>query len=388
MDIKAVLILSFLHFATDLNQGALPALLPFFKQKFELTYAVTGSIVFFTNLFSSVVQPLFGYIADRKPLRWLLPLAPLVASFGMALSGLAPSFLLLIPMVVVSGIGVALFHPEAFKNAYFHAGERKATGVSLFAFGGSMGIAVGPLYALAAVSRLGTDGTLALLLPATVGLILFALAIKGKPETPRTVHASSEHEPLSRTQKVAFLLLVLLAVFRAWTQFGIASYIPFYWIEHLKGDPVTAGKLVSTFLISGAIGTLLGGALADKVGHKRFLLVTLLVSVPLLQGLFYIKGSLLFLLLAVTGAILISSFGTTTVMGQVLLPQYVGTASGIMVGLTISTGGLGLTLLGAVADKWGVPVALRVTTLLPLCAFFIGLFIRYPKVIKTQPKGS
>lgn len=386
MDVKAVLLLSFLHFATDLNQGALPALLPFFKQKFALTYAVTGTIVFFTNLFSSIVQPLFGYIADRKPLRWLLPLSPLIASSGMALSGFAPSFLLLIPMVVISGIGVALFHPEAFKGAYSHAGQRKATGVSLFAFGGSMGIAVGPIYALTAVSRVGMEGTLALLLPATVGLFLFLLVANQGPEAPREASPSHKHGPLSRTQKVAFILLVFLAVFRAWTQFGILSYIPFYWIEHLKGDPVMAGKLVSTFLISGAIGTLLGGAVADRVGHKRFLLVTLLISVPLLQGLFYFRGPSLFVLLAVAGAILISSFGTTTVMGQVLLPQYVGMASGIMVGLTISTGGLGLTLLGAIADRWGVPVALRTTTLLPLCAFLIGLFIKYPKSVKGTSK--
>lgn len=386
MDVKAVLLLSFLHFATDLNQGALPALLPFFKQKFALTYAVTGAIVFFTNLFSSIVQPLFGYIADRKPLRWLLPLSPLVASSGMALSGLAPSFLLLIPMVVISGIGVALFHPEAFKGAYSHAGQRKATGVSLFAFGGSMGIALGPVYALTAVSWLGMEGTLTLLLPATIGFFLFLFAVNREPEAPRQVASSIDHKPLSRTQKVAFVLLVLLAIFRAWTQFGIASYIPFYWIEHLGGDPVTAGKLVSTFLISGAVGTLLGGAVADRVGHKSFLLVTLLVSVPLLQGLFYFKGPLLFVLLAAAGAILISSFGTTTAMGQVLLPQYVGMASGIMVGLTVSTGGLGLTLLGAVADRWGVPVALRATTLLPLCAFLIGLFIRYPKRAAGGPK--
>lgn len=386
MDIKAVLILSFLHFATDLNQGALPALLPFFKQKFDLTYTVTGTLVFFSNLFSSVVQPLFGYIADRTSLRWLLPLAPLIASAGMALSGLAPSFLLLIPLVVISGIGVALFHPEAFKGAYSHAGQKKATGVSLFAFGGSMGIAVGPLYALTAVSHVGLKGTLALLLPAAFGSLSFLLAEKRRSKAPRQAPPPTRHEPLTRTQKVAFVLLVLLAMFRAWTQFGIASYIPFYWIEHLRGSPVVAGKLVSTFLVSGAVGTLLGGPVADRVGHKRFLLVTLLASVPLLQGLFYLRGPALFVLLSVAGAILISSFGTTTVMGQVLLPQYVGMASGIMVGLTISTGGLGLTLLGAIADRWGVPVALRVTTLLPLCAFLIGLFVRYPK--KAEAKGT
>lgn len=378
MEVKGILLLSFLHFATDLNQGALPALLPFFKENLGLSYTVAGTLVLFSNLLSSVVQPLFGYLADRRELRWLLPLAPLLAAMGIGLSGLVGSYLLLIPLVALSGIGVALFHPEAFKGAYLQAGPRKATGVSLFAFGGSMGIALGPVYALTAVSSFGLKGTLWLLLPALLGAILILRVPRGITGTvPR--RGEGAKNPLTREQKTAFVLLALLSIIRAWGQFGMASYIPFYWIDHLKGDPVLAGKLTSTFLISGALGTLLGGGIADRVGHKRFLLLSLLLSTPLLQLFFYVKGPWLFLVLAVSGAVLISSFGTTTVMGQTLLPHHVGMASGVMVGLTVSTGGLGLILLGAIADRWGPLAALRVTTFLPLLAFGIGLLVRYPE---------
>lgn len=379
MELKGILVLTFLHFATDLNQGALPALLPFFKENLGLSYTVAGSIVLFSNLFSSVVQPLFGYLADRKELRWLLPLAPLIAAAGIGLSGLVGTFLFLIPLVALSGVGVALFHPEAFKSAYLRAGDRKATGVSLFAFGGSLGIAVGPVYALMAVSLLGLKGTLALFLPATVGAVLVSrLHWTSMVRTTRKAQ-EGPRAPLTKEQKVAFALLALLSIIRAWSQFGIASYIPFYWIDYLRGEPVLAGKLTSTFLISGALGTLVGGTLADRFGHKRFLLVSLLLSTPLLQLFFYVKEPWLFLVLAVAGAVLISSFGTTTVMGQTLLPQHIGMASGVMVGLTISTGGLGLILLGAIADRWGPLAALRATTFLPLLAFVIGLFVRYPR---------
>lgn len=378
MELKGILLLTFLHFATDLNQGALPALLPFFKEGLGLSYTVAGSIVLFSNLFSSVVQPLFGYLADRRDLGWLLPLAPVLAAVGIGLSGLASSFLLLVLLVAISGVGVALFHPEAFKSAYLRAGKRKATGVSLFAFGGSLGIAVGPVYALTAVSLLGTKGTMALFIPAVVGALLVSRLHRAPAVAPRKAQGETK-APLTREQKVAFVLLALLSIIRAWSQFGIASYIPFYWIDHLKGDPVLAGKLTSTFLISGALGTLAGGTLADRFGHKRFLLVSLLLSVPLLQLFFYVKGPWLFLVLALSGAVLISSFGTTTVMGQTLLPQHIGMASGVMVGLTISTGGLGLILLGAIADRWGPLVALRATTFLPLLAFAIGLLVRYPR---------
>ncbi|HOP84972.1 MAG TPA: MFS transporter [Syntrophorhabdaceae bacterium] len=378
---KPLIILSFSHLAIDINQGALPALLPFFKESLGLSYALAGTVILFSNLSSSIIQPLFGYISDRKSLKWILPLSPLIAGSGIALSGFAPNYLFLIFLVIVSGIGVALFHPEGFKVAYSFTGAKKATGVSIFAFGGSMGIALGPIIAITACTYLGLKGTPVIIIPS---LLIFLLIILNrhmlKPE--RDIIKDKKEKNVSsvtRTQKVSFVLLATLATIRALTQLGMATYIPFYYINYLKGNPIYAGKLATTFLISGAIGTLMGGPIADYLGHKRFLLGTLFISAILLNLFFYTSGYATFLLLALSGMILISSFGTTTVMGQILLPKHLAMASGIMVGLTISAGGLGLTLLGAIADRWGVPYAIRTITLLPLFAFLLGLFVKYPQ---------
>ncbi|HPU30466.1 MAG TPA: MFS transporter [Syntrophorhabdaceae bacterium] len=378
---KPLIILSFSHLAIDINQGALPALLPFFKESLGLSYALAGTVILFSNLSSSIIQPLFGYISDRKSLKWILPLSPLIAGSGIALSGFAPNYLFLIFLVIVSGIGVALFHPEGFKVAYSFTGAKKATGVSIFAFGGSMGIALGPIIAITACTYLGLKGTPVIIIPS---LLIFLLIILNrhmlKPE--RDIIKDKKEKNVSsvtRTQKMSFVLLATLATIRALTQLGMATYIPFYYINYLKGNPIYAGKLATTFLISGAIGTLMGGPIADYLGHKRFLLGTLFISAILLNLFFYTSGYATFLLLALSGMILISSFGTTTVMGQILLPKHLAMASGIMVGLTISAGGLGLTLLGAIADRWGVPYAIRTITLLPLFAFLLGLFVKYPQ---------
>lgn len=375
---KGKLLLTLSHLATDMSQGALPALLPFFREAMNFSYTLAGSVVLFSNLSSSIIQPIFGFISDRVSMRWVLPLSPLIAAFGIGLTGFAKSYFFLVLCVIVSGIGVALFHPEGFKVAYSMTGAKKATGVSLFAFGGSLGLALGPILAIWLCSIFGIGGTIFLILPSLFVSLLIILYFRALKVEDSKSKGEGKKEELTRRQKISFSLLAILATIRGWTQFGMATYIPFYYINHLRGDPLIAGKLATTFLLSGAVGTLIGGVVADRVGHKRFLLFTLLLSSLLLNLFFYTSGYQTFLLLTISGMVLMSSFGTTTVMGQILLPTYLGMASGIMVGLTISAGGLGLTLLGAVADRWGVPFTIRVISFLPLLAFLTGLLVKYP----------
>ncbi|MDI7258842.1 MAG: MFS transporter [Thermodesulfobacteriota bacterium] len=378
---KALALLSTAHFVTDLNQGALPALLPFFKEAFQLSYTTAGTILLLANLTSSIIQPVFGHLSDKRPIGWLLPLSPFIACLGISITGLAPHYLLLLICVIVAGIGVASFHPEGFKTAHFFTGKKRATGMSFFAVGGNMGIALGPVWALLLVTSFGLHGTLGMIVPGILmGIILF-FNISMLTSPIQTAHKEAQKEekkPLSKAQKVSFFLLVVVATIRAWTHLGLATYIPFYYINYLKGNPLYAGKLVSTFLITGALGTLIGAPLADRWGHKKFLLITLLLSSPFLLLSYYSSGFMTFIFLGISGIALISSFALSTVMAQTLLPQHLGMASGIMVGFTISAGGIGVTLLGMIADIWGVPMALKIILVLPLAAFLLGLFVKYP----------
>jgi FSR family fosmidomycin resistance protein-like MFS transporter len=130
--------------------------------------------------------------------------------------------------------------------------------------------------------------------------------------------------------------------------------------------------------MTGALGTLIGGPIADRWGHKKFLLATLLLSVPLLFLFYYSSGLMAFIFLGISGMVLLSTFALSAVMAQTLLPQRLGVASGLMVGFTIGAGGVGVTLLGTIADIWGVPVAMKATFVMPLIAFGLGLLIKYP----------
>jgi FSR family fosmidomycin resistance protein-like MFS transporter len=378
---KALAILSAAHFVTDVNQGALPALLPFFKEALNLSYTTAGAVLLSANITSSIIQPAFGHLSDRKPIGWFLPLSPFIACLGLSLTGLISNYSLLLVCVMISGIGIASFHPEGFKTAYYFTGDKKATGMSIFAVGGNFGIATGPILALTLVTSLGLKGTLSLILPGILIAVILIFNMSMFTTPVQSAHKEAKKEiktPLSRNQKISFSLLVVIATIRSWTQFGIATYIPFYYINYLKGNPLYAGKLVSTFLMAGVLGTLIGAPLADRWGHKRFLLISLALSFPLLLLFYHSSGLITFVFLGISGMVLISTFALTTVMGQALLPQHLGMASGMMVGFTISAGGMGVTLLGAIADTWGIPTAIKAIFALPLIAFGLALLVKYP----------
>jgi len=383
---KALAILSVGHFITDINQGALPALLPYFKEALNLSYTLSGVILLSANLTSSIIQPVFGHLSDRKPMGWFLPLTPFIACLGIALAGFASNYSLLLLCVMISGIGVASFHPEGFKTAYFFTGDKKTTGMSLFAVGGNLGIAIGPITALALVNYFGLKGTLGLVIPGVLIAVILFLNLSWLFSPVKSAHKEAKKEmktPLSRNQKISFFLLIGIATVRAWTQLGLATYIPFYYINYLKGNPLYAGKLVSTFLMAGALGTLIGAPLADRWGHKKFLLLTLLLSFPLLLLFYNSSGFITFILLGISGMVLISTFALTMVMAQAILPHHLGMASGMMVGFTISAGGIGVTLLGTIADTWGVPMAIKTVFVMPLIAFGLALLLKYPLTTKT-----
>ena len=140
------------HLATDLAQGSLPALLPFLKAEFDLTYTMASALVLAATISSSLIQPLFGLWSDVRGALWLLPAGVGLAGVGMALAAAAPSYPLTFLAVLAAGLGVAAYHPEGSKFASYASGTRRASGMSFFSVGGNIGFALGPVYASALIS--------------------------------------------------------------------------------------------------------------------------------------------------------------------------------------------------------------------------------------------
>src|SRR5262245_28180726 len=277
-DMRLLSLLALGHMVVDINQGALAALLPFLKSALALSYTATGIIVLTSNVTSSLIQPLFGYFADKTARRWLLPASVLLSSIGLGFMGLAPSYAAILALVLVTGLGVAAYHPEGYRTATAVAGARKVTGVSVFSTAGTVGIAVGPPLMTALVTGFGLPGTLGSLVP---GLLVAALLAAVLPmlSAPAPARARSAGVAAPAMVRAMSLLIVVIAV-RSWTQLGFTTYVPFYYLEVMKGDPRMVGTLLAIFLGSGAVGTLIAGPVADRIGVKRFVVAVFLLTTP------------------------------------------------------------------------------------------------------------
>ncbi|MDK2820076.1 MAG: transporter, family, fosmidomycin resistance protein [Clostridia bacterium] len=374
-------LLSFGHAVTDVNQGVLPILLPFFQDKFGLSYFLTSAIVTLSNISSSIIQPLFGYWSDKRQIRWLLPSGCLLAGLGMAAAGYATNYYLLLAAVFISGVGVASYHPEASKSAHFVSGPMQASSMSIFSVGGNIGIGLGPIFANFILNHGGLKSTWMLFVPTAATVILL---IKILPWLDRAIttksHSKKKHNNDNKTQNIksplaAISLLILVVAMRSWLQNGLTVYIPMYYMDYLHGDETFASTMLSIFLVSGAIGTLIGGRLADYWGAKKMIIATMILITPLVLIFPYVQGALIVPLLALSGFLLVSTFAPAVVLAQSYMPEHVGMASGLSLGFAIGFGGLGLMLLGSIADAHGVPFVLRLIAVIPAITAGLAFFL-------------
>lgn len=382
VDRRAMGALSSGHLFTDLNQGAVAALLPFLISERSLSLAAAGALVFAATVSSSLVQPLFGIFSDRNPIPALMPLGVLLAGVGMALVGVAPSYPLIFASVVVSGIGVAAFHPEAARFANYVSGSRRARGMSFFSVGGNAGFALGPIVATPLVLVFGLPGTLFLVLPAVLMAgVMFA-------ESPRMLRLAPE-EAANGSQEVEaqpeswgpFAVMIAVVAVRSFVYFGLVAFVASYY-ERVHGASAALGNVALTVMLAaGAVGTLFMGPLADRFGRRAVLALSMLVLPPLVLAFAFVGPYPGMVMLALIGAATVGTFGVTVVMGQEYLPGRIGLAAGVTMGLSIGLGGIGAPLLGLLADTGGLRTTMLAIAALPV----VGLVLSLTLPARTRP---
>jgi FSR family fosmidomycin resistance protein-like MFS transporter len=372
------------HLGTDFANGTLPALLPYFKDRFHLSYTLVALLVLAQAVSSSVVQPLFGLWSDRRGALWLLPAGVAVAGVGIALAADAPSYGLVLALVVVSGLGIAAFHPEGSKFAAYVSGRRRASGMSAFSIGGNLGYALGPIVVGVFVGWLGLRGGVLLALPSAViaGALLLGYRYLGS-FAPRR----GQRHPVAEGEDDVRALTLLLSVIalRSVSWFGLITFVPL-WEVSLGHSKTEGNRLLALTLLAGGIGTIVAGPAADRWGRRRVLLLSLVATPPLIATFVVVGGAVGAAALALVGACVVGTFGVTQVMSQEYLPRRIGTASGLSIGLSIGLGGVGAIVLGAVADSVDLRTAMWVAAGVPVAALALAAFLPPARRARFEPE--
>lgn len=373
------------HLVNDMMQSLILALYPIFKGQFHLSFAQVGLITLTYQLTASLFQPLIGLRTDKRPAPYSLPMGMLSTLCGLLLLAFAPNFVTVLVAAMLVGIGSAIFHPESSRIARLASGGRHGLSQSVFQLGGNAGTAVGPLLAAAVIVPNGQRSVAWFACAALLGIGLLTyvsrwyqqhlLAVAAQPK------AAAKPANLLPPKTVAWVIGILLVlIFSKYFYIaGLSSYYTFYLIQKFHVSVQSAQLHLFGFLAASAAGTLIGGPLGDRIGRKPVIWASILGAAPFALILPYADLQWTMILTMVIGFVLSSAFSAILVYAQELMPNRIGTVSGLFFGFAFGMGGLGAAVLGVLADHTSILWVYKVISFLPLLGI-VAAFLPNPRV--------
>jgi MFS transporter, FSR family, fosmidomycin resistance protein len=366
------------HFVVDMTVGALSPLLPVFKRAMSLSDLRTSTVLAAITFSSSFIQPLFGVVADRVRATWFLWGGVAMATIGLALSGLVTSFWLLLALIVLCGLGVGGYHPEAARVANQLAGSRKASGVAWFTIGGNLGFAIGPLLVALFVPLLDERTTLIFVVPGAIACALL-LTNHRRVALPIITHHTSA-DSVGRTNMRGMVVLVSAVSLRTWIQLGLMTIVPLYLTGQRDMSERAAAFTIFAFVMTGSVGTYVGAAVADRIGGRAMFVGSMPLAAPLVATFILTDGAVSIVAFAAAGFILMASFSATVVMGQQYMPHRPALAAAWVLGFAaIGAATPWLPVIGAIADAAGRETALWIIAAIPVVSAAIAAFLPDPR---------
>ena len=367
----AILTLSLGHGTADFYPGFLASVLPYLITKLSLSLTVAGSLVSLESMATSLIQPVLGYIADtRQPRPWAA-WGVAMAAVLLSLVGLAPNVPALAALIILGGLGVALYHPQGAAMATVLSRGRAGTAMSLFATGGSIGYALGPLIAVCIIESWNLESLAILALPgiAVAWLIRRVLQRPLAEQARSRSHVSLRASLAGTGSRLAWLLATM--TLRSAILSGVSTMLPIY-LEAKGLSLVLGGTAVFILRLAGGVGVFFGGPLSDRFGRKAVLVASFAFTLPFLYMFFHSEGIARMAHLALASAVLTSSTPVNTVMAQEVTPKTAGIASGLMMGVGWALGSLSIAIIGFLADRFGIEAVLPVVA---LSLLFVGLLL-------------
>jgi FSR family fosmidomycin resistance protein-like MFS transporter len=381
--LSVLLMVSLGHLLNDMFQAVIPAIYPMIKESLGLSFMQIGAITLTNQITSSLLQPMVGFFSDKHPRPYGLVVGMCFTLTGLLLLSMGDSFPLVLLSVAFVGVGSSVLHPESSKVARLASGGAKGMAQSIFQIGGNVGRAIGPVAVALIVIPHGQGSIRWFALLAVIAIWVLArigrwykkqIELYGRSKSKFFAEQSGRAERdienvshLSRHQIIVALLVLLVLMFsKDFYTANIQSYLTFYMIDKF-GLSVTASQYVLfAFLVSTAIGLLIGGEVGDRYGRKYVIWVSILGSSPFALLLPYCNLTWTIILVILVGMVMSSAMSAILVYGTELLPGNVGMISGAFFGLSFGLGGIGSAIFGWLADLSSIQYVFQLTAFLPL----------------------
>ncbi|MBT2245127.1 MFS transporter [Sphingobium sp. BHU LFT2] len=365
-----IVAISFCHLLNDMMQSLLPAIYPGLKSELHLSFGQIGMVTLVYQITASILQPMIGLYADKRPTPMALPGGTLFSLAGLTVLSIAHSYGLVLVGAALLGVGSSVFHPESSRVARMAAGGRHGLAQSLFQVGGNAGQALGPLAAALVVVRWGQSSLAFFALLALLsGAVLWNVANWYRHHGLSRLQvggAGALHIELPRGQAARGIAILLALIFSKYVYLAsLTSYYTFYLIQRFNLSVQNAQLHLFAFLAAVAVGTVAGGPLGDRFGRKYVIWFSILGALPFTLALPYAGLFWSGPLTVIIGLILASAFPAIVVFAQELVPGKVGMISGLFFGFSFGMGGLGAAGLGWLADHSSIEMVFRVCAFLP-----------------------
>jgi len=367
--------ISLAHIINDFYMNYIQTLLPFLIIA-GLGMSRGAFLITAFTVTSSLSQPVFGYLVDRRSKVWLVYMGTLWMACLLPLIGFVQYYPLLLMLVILAGLGTAAFHPQASSMMGAISSKSRGAYQALFIAMGNIGWALTPLIVVPFITRFGIDRSYIFFFPGCLAAFLLWLNVpKIQPgDGPADELAGSLKAMILRAGPELSKVLAVVSL-RSVTQLSLVAFLPLYLV-HLQVPLLVSSRLVSLMLIFGALGGIFGGYLSDVLGRKPMVIGSLFLSTPLLFCAVNTRGGIQALFLALAGTCLIASFSVTVVIAQEIMIDGSALASGLILGFGMGLGGLGVSIMALIAEFWGIYLAMNILISIPLLAGLIALLFK------------
>lgn len=370
------------HLVNDTMQAVIPAMFPLLERNLGLTFTQLGLISFVLNIFASIMQPVVGFVSDKKPMPYALPVGMISSFIGIAILAYTTDYWIILLAVLFLGFGSAVFHPEGSRVSFMAAGSKRGLAQAIYQVGGNSGQALAPLISAFILDRYGQRGAALVLLATSAGIMLLVNISKWYKKQLEQERVSKKKRtlvsslpPLTKKQvSIALTLLFVIIFARSFYTTNITSFYVFYLMDHYNVSLRMGQLLIFVFMAFGVIGTFFGGTLSDRIGRKNVIVLSVVIPLPFCLALPYVPLWAATIFLIIIGSLIMISFSVTVVYAQELVPTKIGTMAGLTTGFAFGIGAIGAIVIGMLIDHSGIEFTMIVVSILPLL-LLVALFL-------------